>query len=105
MYFKTDFTSWKNPTTNEFISRKEYGKLGKRAAVNKLSTSEYLISKGYFQDRYNYFRLKDKIFLDNAEIIQDLKVVTVWLNNLRDDKDLEQAIIKIEDIIKILESK
>ena len=60
MYFKTDFTPWKDPATNEFISRKEYGKLGKRATVNNMSTPDYLVSLGYLKDYYNYHRARDK---------------------------------------------
>jgi len=64
MHWKSGITSWKDPNTNEFVTRKEYGKLAKRAGVNGLSVPEFLISKGYFQDRYHYYRLKDKMFLD-----------------------------------------
>jgi len=105
MHFKTNFTSWVDPNTKEFITRNEYSKLSKRATINGLSISEYLIPLGYIKDDYNYYRLRDKLFLENAEIIQDLKVVTTWLSNLRDEKDLEQAIEKIDDIVKILESR
>jgi len=64
MHWKSGITSWKDPNTNEFVTRKEYGKLSKRASVNGFSAPEYLISKGYFKDRYHYYRLKDKMFLD-----------------------------------------
>jgi len=67
MHWKSGITSWKDPNTNEFITRKEYTKLGKRAAVCKLSIPEYLVSHGYFHDKYNYYRLKDKIFLDGIK--------------------------------------
>jgi len=104
MHFKTNYTSWKDPNTNEFITRNEYGKLGKRAKVNGISTLKYLTSLGYFKDDYNYYKLRDKLFLKNSEIIQDLKVVTIWLQNLRNEQDLKQAIEKIDGVIKILES-
>lgn len=73
MHWKSDITSWKNPNTNEFITRKEYGKLGKRAAVNGLSIPKYLVSLGYYHDKYNYYILKDKMFLDR-EIRKDWKI-------------------------------
>jgi len=53
MHWKSGITSWKDPNTNEFVTRKEYGKLSKRASVNGFSAPEYLISKGYFKDRYH----------------------------------------------------
>ena len=105
MYFKSGITSWVDPNTKEFIDRREYDRLSKRGAAKGLSAPEYLTSLGYIQDKYHYYRLRDKMFLENAEIIQELKVVTVWLNNLRDKEDLEQAVSKIQGIIKILENK
>ena len=105
MYFKTNITSWVDPKTNEFINRREYDRLSKRATLNGLSTPEYLKSLDYIQDRYRYYRTRDKIFFENTEIIQELKVITIWLNNLRNKEDLEQAVSKIQDVIKKLESK
>lgn len=41
--------------------------------------------------------------VNDAEIIVQLKVIIIWLNNLRNEQDLKQAIEKIQDIIKVLE--
>lgn len=38
-------------------------------------------------------------------IISSLKIVTVWLNNFRDEKDLQDAISKIDEVIKNLENE
>ena len=35
--------------------------------------------------------------------IADLRIVWVWLHHLRDDKDLQQCIDKIDEVIKKLE--
>lgn len=67
MHFKSGITSWKDPITNEFVTRKEYAKYAKRAEVCKLSTPKYLVSLGYFHDHYNYYRLKDRIFLEQSK--------------------------------------
>ena len=67
MHWKSGVTSWKDPNTNLFVTRKEYGRLGKRTAVNKMSIPNYLFSLGYFQDKYYYYRLKDKMFLKKEE--------------------------------------
>jgi hypothetical protein len=72
MYFKSDITSWKDPNTNEFVTRKEYSMLSKRAGVNGVSTSEYLISIGYFQDKYHYYRLKAKLSLSKDQLIAQI---------------------------------
>lgn len=66
MHFISGITSWKNPTTNEFVTRKEYSKFVKRAGVCKMTTPKYLVSLGYFHDKYNYYRLKDKISLERC---------------------------------------
>lgn len=83
MHFKSGITSWVDPKTNEFIERREYERLSKRARLNKLSTPEYLTSLGYIQNKYHYYRIRDKMFLENVEIIQELRVITIWLNNLK----------------------
>lgn len=65
MHYKSGITSWKSPNSDEFVTRKEYSKLAKRAGVCKLTIPNYLISLGYFHDKYNYYRLKDKIVLEH----------------------------------------
>jgi len=43
--------------------------------------------------------------MNNTKAITSLKVVSVWLNNLRDERDLQQAINKIDEVIKTLEEE
>jgi len=67
MHFKSGITSWKSPNSDEFVTRKEYSKLAKRAGVCKMTTPKYLFSLGYYHDHYNYYRLKDRIFLGSIK--------------------------------------
>jgi len=59
MQWRSNITAWKDPITNEFISRTEYQILAKQTEKQKVSIPEYLISKGYYKDQYNYYRRKE----------------------------------------------
>lgn len=40
-----------------------------------------------------------------SDAISSLRIVSIWLDNLRDKKDLRDAIDKIGEVIKILENE